>query len=168
MPRKSFKREETCWRNMLRRCRNPRARDFKWYGGRGIRVCDRWLRFRNFLDDMGPMLPGMTIDRRDPQGEYAPDNCRWIPKSQQNRNRQIPAVKLTARGETLYLVEWAQRVGVQRHLIGRRLKLGWPVDEAIFRPVTPAGARRLGNALTTRKNVVGLKLTDAVAKARKD
>ena len=77
--------------HMLSRCLNSRNRDFKYYGGRGITVCERWQGehgFENFLADMGPRPEGKTIDRRNNDGNYEPGNCRWATSEQQNQNRR--------------------------------------------------------------------------------
>lgn len=76
------------WRAMIRRCTKPKATDFAFYGGRGIRVCERWMSFQNFLDDMGERPPGMTIDRENSNGDYTPANCRWTTRPNQSRNRR--------------------------------------------------------------------------------
>lgn len=72
---------------MKNRCLNPNATDYPRYGGRGIRVCDRWLSFENFLADMGERPNGTTIDRIDGSKGYEPTNCRWATASEQQRNR---------------------------------------------------------------------------------
>lgn len=76
------------WSAMLSRCNNPNDTRFKDYGGRGIRVCDRWKDFRNFLADMGLRPDGKTLDREDVNGNYEPDNCRWADSFEQAANKR--------------------------------------------------------------------------------
>jgi hypothetical protein len=75
---------------MLNRCTNPNGYDWKLYGGRGITVCDRWRHsFENFLADLGERPPGRySIERIDVNGNYEPDNCKWIPLRDQVKNRR--------------------------------------------------------------------------------
>ena len=88
---KGHKREYSSWNNMMTRCRNKKHIAYKYYGGSGIEVCERWTGkdgFINFLEDMGERPEGYTLDRIDPTKGYSPDNCRWTDKTTQSYNRR--------------------------------------------------------------------------------
>ena len=81
--------EYVAWMNMLARCRNAKHPRFKQYGAKGVTVCERWLKFENFIADMGKKpSPDLTLDRINPEGNYEPSNCRWISFDENRRNRR--------------------------------------------------------------------------------
>lgn len=123
------------WWNMRERCRDPKRKDWKSYGGRGITVCERWKEFPNFLADMGERpSPAHSIDRIDNNGNYEPGNCRWATAWEQrnnmtmNRRIKIDFCELTA-------AQWARERGFPPYLIHGRLHKGWSERDAVLRPL---------------------------------
>lgn len=124
------KRAYRAWSNMRSRCRDQNRPDWKYYGGRGIKVCDRWARFAAFLEDMGMPGEGMTLDRIERNGDYEPGNCRWITIQDQQRNRRSNR-PLAIGGVTKLLVEWCEQTGIHYGTAHARLAEGWPAELAI-------------------------------------
>jgi hypothetical protein len=127
--------EYATWCAMHSRCRRPRNASYARYGGRGIRVCERWNSFENFLADMGPR-PSLAhqIDRVDNNGNYEPSNCKWSSISEQANNRCTNR-NITVGGETLTVVQWAHRLGVSTRVIWWRLGAGWSEEQAVTEPL---------------------------------
>lgn len=122
------------WASMRERCNNPKAKSYKHYGARGIRVSPRWDDFEVFLKDMGPRPKGHSIDRKNNNGNYEPSNCYWATDMQQASNTTRSRY-LTADGETKLMVEWTRQLKASPTLILNRLKYGWTVEEACLTPV---------------------------------
>lgn len=111
--RNATRTEYTIWVNMKRRCNLKTDPAWKNYGGRGIKVCERWLAFENFYADMGPRPGGMSLDRIDNDGDYEPANCRWADRASQRRNsRRVRTVVVN--GVAKCLADWAALIGVHQ------------------------------------------------------
>ncbi len=118
------------WLDIRRRCTDESRPDWMNYGGRGIRVCERWQSFDNFYADMDDPPAGYSIDRIDVDGDYCPENCRWATRVQQQRNTRRNSL-LTHNGETLCVAEWSERTGISRCIIRRRIDGGMSIAEAL-------------------------------------
>lgn len=122
------------WTGMVSRCRIPSSTGYENYGGRGIKVCDRWLRFENFLIDMGEPATGQSIERIDGAGNYEPGNCKWASRKEQNRN-QCDLVYVEFRGRCQCLSAWAEEVGSTFSTLKARINRGWPTEKVLTTPV---------------------------------
>lgn len=124
------------WRCMKSRCMWPGNKVFARYGGRGIRVCERWMSFSAFVEDMSPRpSPKHSLDRIDKDGHYEPSNVRWATQAEQLRNQQRTR-NLTFRGKTQCLTDWAAEAGLSKSVLRTRLDLlGWPLERALTTPV---------------------------------
>lgn len=133
-------RAYTC---MMQRCYNPNNKDFKYYGGRGIKVCKRWSSsFENFLYDMGNPPEGMSIDRIDTYKGYSPENCRWATHIQQVRNARSN-IKVIFNGKEMCLSELAEMLDINYFSLHSRLtRQGMTLDEAVSRGLNKKGVRR--------------------------
>ena len=133
--------EYNCWLAIKDRCYNPNNIEYQWYGGRGIRVCERWRKsFLAFYEDMGTKPKGRyEIDRISNDGNYEPGNCRWVTRHQQARNRSDNHF-VTFQGETLTVRDWSNRLGISFQGLSKRLKR-WSLKAAMTTPLNP-GTRR--------------------------
>lgn len=125
------------WAGMLQRCVNPNELSYPYYGGRGIKVCDRWAKsFEAFLEDMGVRpSPRHSIERKDNNGDYTPDNCKWATRTQQARNKRTTRF-VTFRGERIALIELVERYPIVTASIvrDRMDRWGWDLEKALFTP----------------------------------
>ncbi len=123
-------RARTVWNHMHYRCSSPNYPSYHRYGGRGIRVCERWGEFANFLEDMGFPPKALSLDRVDNNGDYCPENCEWRTHTEQSRNRHTNRF-VTYLGKTLTLTEWANKSGLSLPTLHMRLKRGWDLERAL-------------------------------------
>ncbi len=138
--------EYAAWCGMHTRCTNRRRPGFTNYGGRGIKVCERWREYPNFLADMGRRpSPRHSIERIDNDGNYEPGNCTWALRAEQSRNRRS-AIRLERNGETRCLAEWCAVLGADYSYVLQRVRAGWPAEEAL---TMPKGYRRPRGAAKT-------------------
>ena len=126
-----YDEEYNIWRGMKQRCLNPKDTSYTQYGGRGIRVCDRWLVFENFFADMGKRPgPEYSIDRRDTNGDYEPGNCRWATAVEQQNNRR-DNVHLEYNGKIYSPGELAALADITRAALYYHLDLGRSVEDIV-------------------------------------
>lgn len=120
------------WHSMIQRCSNPEHVEWKRYGARGISVCERWLDFENFYADMGDPPVGLSLDRKDNNGNYCKENCKWSTKNEQQRNRRDTRF-VTFQGETKPIAAWAEQFGKKRKVVYSRIFChGWSPQRAFL------------------------------------
>lgn len=162
--------EYRTWNAMWNRCTNPRNRNWKNYGGRGIKVCDRWSDYSTFLVDMGRKPTAThTLDRKDNDGNYEPGNCRWATPVEQQTNTRRPSVFITIDGETKRQSEWGALTGASTGTIASRLKRGAPPElaiqnrrlvlgEGVGKPRAPVTVGGISDSITGWARRTGLKV----------
>ena len=138
------------WRSMKGRCLNPNATGYKNYGGRGIKVCRRWMVFKNFIDDMGEKPNGLSLDRINTNGNYSPKNCRWANIFEQNRNkRNVKIIEFD--GKKMTIKEWAKLYNIPYVRLWDRLSnLKWNIKKALTTPLKGTISHN-GKTMTTRE-----------------
>lgn len=123
------------WNQMIQRCTNTNDKYYNGYGGRGIKVCERWMEFPNFIEDMGNgWKPGLQIDRIKNNKGYYKENCRWTTPKQQQRNRRDNHLE-TYNNKTQCLAAWEEETCICQSTIRHRLKAGWSIKKALITPV---------------------------------
>ena len=124
------------WSSMKDRCINPRCKDYDFYGGRGVKVCEEWIYFENF--DAWAMKngykEGLSIDRIDNHGDYCPENCRWITIKEQCYNRRSNHY-IEYNGKIQTITQWAEEYGMTEQVLSGRLRKGWDMESALTKPL---------------------------------
>ncbi|KKL15210.1 hypothetical protein LCGC14_2507890 [marine sediment metagenome] len=118
------------WRHMKARCLNPKHKSYKNYGARGIKVYERWLKFENFLEDMGEKPKGLTLERIDNNGNYESSNCKWATWTEQANNTRKNKI-ITFKGKHLTVAQWARILKINVQMLYFRLKRNWPPERAL-------------------------------------
>lgn len=123
------------WAGMKGRCLNPKAKGYKNYGGRGIKICEKWIEFEGFYEDMGPTYEkGLKLDRRDNNGDYTKENCQWV-THKQNCNNTRGNRTVEWRGLTRTIAEWSDATGLEWQTIAGRIEAEWPLDDVFTKPL---------------------------------
>ena len=129
------RRMRNVWYGMIRRCHDPRAINYKYYGAKGITVCDRWKNsFDDFLSDIGIIPHGLTIDRKNNSLGYKPSNVQLSTVTEQNNNKSDTHY-ITFNGSTLTMTAWANDIGISTQLLHYRLRANWAIEDALTVPV---------------------------------
>ena len=133
-PLSEYQREYNSWYAMKERCLNPDKDNYMSYGGRSIKVCDRWIEsFDNFMDDMGRRPHGTTLDRIDSNGNYEPSNCKWSTYSEQTLNTDH-TLWIDDDGERICLTHFAKKYGIPPTTIKYRINRGYLVEQLKIKP----------------------------------
>jgi hypothetical protein len=122
------------WDCMKQRCLNPKNSNYSRYGGRGIKICDKWLSFEGFYSDMGDRSKGMSLDRIDVNGNYEPLNCRWATKKEQLRNKRNNNTVIFE-GKKVTLSELCDIFSIRFDTLKARLIRGWSIEKAVKYPI---------------------------------
>lgn len=134
------------WYGMKARCYDPTHISYHLYGANGVTVCERWMTFENFVEDMSPRTPGTTLDRVETSGNYCKENCKWSTSTEQARNKSNNHL-VTIYGMSKPVVFWAEISQVSVNTIYSRLYSGWTPKIAVF---APPGYTRDGKPRTTK------------------
>lgn len=122
------------WAAMLNRCNNTKYERYHQWGKRGIKVCNRWYKFENFLEDMGnPPTKYHSLDRINNDGNYCKSNCRWATPKEQGRNKRNNRL-ISFNDKTQCLSAWAEEYKIKSSIIADRLKHNWPIKKALITP----------------------------------
>ena len=135
------------WSLMKERCYNTSRKEYPNYGGRGIIVCEEWIESKNFIEwslNNGYSYE-LTLDRINNDGNYCPENCRWVERSVQGNNKRNNRL-ITYKGETKTITQWAKENGMTYFLLKNRIdRLGWSFERAISEPVNTKYSNKNGD-----------------------
>ena len=149
-PQDTLKAMKASFSMTRQRCYNPKCRDYPYYGGRGITICQRWLdSFDNLIEDMGVRPEGMTLERIDNDGPYCKENCRWVSRLEQSQNQRSNRY-ITWQGRTQSLNRWAAETGIYRKTLAARIDVGYSLDDVFGKPVK-CGAKLPGKVYPKKK-----------------
>lgn len=138
--------------SMMSRCYVQNIESYKYYGKRGIKVCDEWHDFMNFYNWSinNGYSDDLTIDRINVNGNYEPSNCRWVTRKEQANNTSSN-VYIYYNGETKTLSQWAEKVGIDRRTLYKRFSMGWNIEKALTTPVNKNFSRKKIKDIETRQ-----------------
>lgn len=150
---------------MKYRCNNPSNTAYKYYGGRGIKVCQEWMNgfsvFLSWAKENG-YSDDMELDRIDPNGDYCPENCRWVTHREQmnNTRRNLSHKYLTINGETKTILEWCKISGISPHIMSSRINIGIPAEKLIEKNLPIGSAKRAKKILCVETGIVYENISD--------
>lgn len=143
-----LKKEKRAWSLMRYRCQTPTSSDWANYGGRGIKICERWGILENFLADMGPIVgDANTLERIDCDKDYEPSNCRWATRTEQAQNKRN-TIFISLDGRKIRFQDACASYGIRRSTVKERLNRGWDIRDAFTKAIDEGAAWRRGR---TRK-----------------
>lgn len=131
------------WQHMRQRCHDPKSPSYQWYGAKGITVCDRWMSFECFLEDMEESFfehvqeygkSNTSLDRKENDKGYSPDNCRWATWTEQSNNTSNN-INLTFNGKTQSVAKWSRELNINYQTLIMRVTRGWDVARVLTVPV---------------------------------
>lgn len=140
---------------MKGRCFNKKNKMYKYYGARGITVCDRWKTFANFIEDMGQRpCSSLSLERIDNNKDYAPENCVWANAKAQNNNRRHCRL-FTYDGKTMNMKQWSEYIGINYEALKERLSLNWKFEDAISVPTKKIRGQNFSGKFIRKENDIG-------------
>ncbi|KKM98525.1 hypothetical protein LCGC14_1157150 [marine sediment metagenome] len=138
---KTFKKHGRCgesiygiWNSMKQRCLNINDSAYKYYGGRGINVCERWMKFENFIKDMGERPEDLTLERKNNNGDYTPRNCKWATRKEQNNNNRSNRI-LKYNGLSLTIAQWADKLKIKPNTLNNRVFREWSTERSLAQKI---------------------------------